>query len=60
MDMNKLIIEKLLSIAILGYCRIFWNDDSVELKPTYLRAKITAAAYRLYQKILKVLRLKTN
>ena len=58
--MDKLIIGKLLSIVVLGYCRIFWNNDSIELKPTCLRVKVTAAIYRLYQKILQALRLKTK
>ncbi len=58
--MDEVIIEKLLSIAILGYCRIFWNDDKVELKPSSLRAKAAAAIHRLYQTIFRALRLKTN
>ncbi|MFH1563784.1 MAG: hypothetical protein ABIF11_10285 [Nitrospirota bacterium] len=57
--MDKLIIEKLLSIAVLGYCRIFWNNDKVELKPNF-RAKVSATTHRLYKKVLQALRLKTK
>jgi len=57
--MDKLSIGKLLSIAILGYCRIFWNDDSIELKPTF-RVRVIVTIRRLCQKILQALHLKIN